>query len=192
MSFVSINAYSTVDSYLNYTYIQESIQFQGYCYNQATMQAELGSPLPAMMAGMFNDVSILSYTIGFPLRYENNNVLATQPRINWTFNGEELGEDGVFTFRTVIDMTALANANGYHYQGRLDTITKAKLALLALAKNASAISQDNFRLWVTFWGLPDQSDLPGLKLYWETRWPYNFHSQFIQSFQDDLISEYCI
>ena len=137
---------------------------------------------------MFAPVYALKQVVGGNSFYSNINALAEPPIVRGIYENEEWDEQGVVTYYTHIDVTELNAYNGQSQEGRQNTINTTKLALLTLNKNAAQLSNNKFRLWVTFIGVPDQIGSAGERLYAKTQWPYNWQSKLLHQYEQELVS----
>ena len=95
-------------------------------------------------------------------------------------------------YEAELDLTDLAAENGASLEGRKETITRAKLAVLALAKNLKEGSASGlYRLRLSFKGLPSQDDLEGEPVLASSNWPYTGASPVLAAYEKELITKWC-
>jgi hypothetical protein len=123
--------------------------------------------------------------------YLNINAVSTGASIEHGYIIDSIS-DGVLEYEAELDLTALAAENGTSLEGRKKTITQAKLATLALAKNLKESSHTGlYRLKLTFKGLPSQDGLEGEPVHATSAWPYTGSSPVLASYEEELIGKWC-
>jgi len=195
-------AAATVDGilYANIAY-EDPQDIQQYCYARVPVFGEIGIP-PAIMAGASLSPSYAYLSVsaaGFPGKkeidgksYLDLNAVSQGALIEHTYVNDAISSSGVLEYEAELDLTALATFNGSDVQGRQQTSTQAKLALLVLAKNLKDSSPSgNYRLRITFKGLPSQSGLTGEKVYASSSWAYTGASPVLAAYEKELITHFC-
>lgn len=183
---VSVPARATVDAFLQYTTPYQQLQTDDTCMTRQTMLASIGIPAASLMEATFSPNAVYNQNSG---GFINTNVLATAPAmvpgyVSDSFSG------AVWEYSMTLDVSALSAANGSSLAGRTQTVRSAKLALLAMSENMRTLSNDLYRLRITFFGLPNQTGLPGTRLYAVTQFPYSAPSALLAAYRRELINSH--
>ncbi len=180
-----MSAQATVEGFILYNIPYKSLQTDDICWMRLPMLAQFGIPQAAIIQASLAPTSILK---DFPTRsYVNINLASPSRPLVHTYVSDNVTASGVWEYTMKLDVTKLAAANGYALGGRVATIRTAKLALLALARNMDDISDGNFRLRVTFTGLPSQVGVSGTKLNATTAYAYTSTSPLLIAYERELI-----
>lgn len=178
-------ALATVEGYILYNVPYQSVQTDDVCFMRLPLLASFGIPQAALAQATLAPTQIRQ---DFPTpHYFNNNLAAPATPMVHTYVSDAITTTGVWEYTMKLDVRALAAANGTTASGRAATIKAAKVALLALARNMDDLSDGNYRLRVTFVGLPSQVGLTGTTLYASTRYPYTSTSSLLTSYERELI-----
>lgn len=182
---VSLPAHATVEGYILYNVPYRSVQTDDICFMRLPLLASFGIPQAALAQASLTPTQVLQ---DFPTpHYFNNNLAAPTTPMVHTYVSDAITSTGVWEYSMKLDVRALAAANGTTATGRAATIRAAKLALLAIARNMDDLSDGNYRLRVTFIGLPSQTGLPGSTLNASTRYPYTSTSPLLIAYERELI-----
>lgn len=193
------SAHATVDAMLFSNIVYAHPQLEGYCYARVPVSAEIGIPPAALTEGSLAPSYALRSSSGGPFagelvidgsRYVNINALAAGATIQHTYINDSYTSAGTVEYTAELDLSQVDAANGQTVEGRQATVTRAKLALLALAKNLKD-DVGSYRLFVTFKGLPDQSGLSGQPVYASSKWPYTGASPVLAAYEKELIDSTC-
>lgn len=181
----TLPAHATVEGYILYNVPYRSLQTDDVCFMRLPLLASFGIPQAALAQATLTPTQVLQ---DFPTpHYINNNLAAPAKPMVHTYVSDAISATGVWEYSMKLDVRALATANGTTVAGRAATIKSAKLALLALARNMDDLSDGNYRLRVTFIGLPSQVGLSGSTLYASTRYPYTSTSSLLIAYERELI-----
>lgn len=178
----STPARATVDAFLEYTIPYQHLQTEDVCLTRQTMLASIGIPAGSVMRATFSPNAIFNENGGFT---SINLIATTPPMVAAYVSDRYIG--ATMEYRMTVDVTALSAANGNTVAGRAATVRAAKLALLAMSDNLRALSNGNYRLWLTFIGLPTQTGLSGTRLHATTQYPYSGFSTLLPAYQRELI-----
>lgn len=180
-----MSAQATVEGFILYNVPYKSVQTDDICWMRLPMLAQFGIPQAAIIQASLAPTSILK---DFPTRrYININLASpTRPLVH-TYILDNITATNVWEYTMKLDVTALAAANGFALGGRVATLRTAKLALLAIARNMDDLSDGNFRLRVTFTGLPSQVGVAGTRLNATTGFPYTSTSALLIAYDRELI-----
>jgi hypothetical protein len=201
--FSGTNAGATVDGIVHANILYEAPQEQDlYCYARVPVYGEIGIPVAiaaqASLAPSWAPLSVSmpgGYTGAKEIDgryYLNLNAISAGAAIGHTYVNDAITQSGVVEYEVELDLTALAAANGSDKAGRKKTVTQAKLAMLALAKNLKEESATGlYRLRVTFTGLPSQSDLDGEPVYASSAWAYTGASPVLAAYEKELVTKWC-
>jgi len=182
---VALPAQATVEGYVLYNVPYQHPQTDDVCFMRMPLYASFGIPTASMANATLSPTAILK---DFPTKtYFNNNLAAPTKLMVPTYVSDAVTATGVWEYTMKLSVTALATANGTTTAGRSATIKSAKLALLAIARNMDDISDGNYRLKVTFVGLPVQNGVPGTKLNATTAFPYTSTSPLLVAYDRELI-----
>jgi uncharacterized protein (TIGR03382 family) len=199
-------AHATVDGIFSANIIYQDPEEEGYCYAKVPVYGEVGIP-PAILAEASLSPSYALLSVSWPEGWTERKVIDGRSYIdvNAIARGAGIKHNYIFDYVTTsgsngdvleyeaeLDVTDLAAENGTDIDGRRKTITQAKLALLALAKNLKELSPSGlYRLDVSFKGLPDQSGLGGEPVYASSVWPYTGASPVLAAYENELITQWC-
>lgn len=196
-------SHATVDGILLANIIYQEPQDENvYCYSRVPVWGEIGIP-PAIVAQASLAPSYAYLAVSSPSgwteaqvidnrHYINLNAIARGAAIGHTYVNDAITGSGVVEYEVELDLSALSAFNGATKEGRQKTVTQAKLAMLALAKNLKDLSSVGlYRLRVSFKGLPSQSDLDGTPVYASSAWAYTGGSPVLAAYEKELISPYC-
>ncbi|MCC6624463.1 MAG: hypothetical protein IT385_24655 [Deltaproteobacteria bacterium] len=181
----TIPAHATVEGFIQYTVPYKSVQTDDICFMRLPMLAQFGIPQAAVTVASLTPTAILK---NFPTpQFVNINLAAPTKRMVHTYVSDAITSTGVWEYTMKLDVSALSTANGTTLAGRTSTIKSAKLALLAIARNMDDLSDGNYRLRVTFTGLPSQTGVVGTKLYATTQYAYTATSPLLVAYENELI-----
>ena len=180
-------AHATVEAILDYTIVYEEPQSGDFCYRSLPMRAEIGIPPASVMRAVFSPVRIFNEN-GLPSQYININAVGEAPLMVANYESDVFEADGTLVYRMNVDVTELSRRNGTTRAGRLETIKRAKLGLLAMSKSLEALMGGKYKLFLTFRGLPAQGDLGGTPLYATTSFPYTGGSPLLRAYQAEYIN----
>jgi uncharacterized protein (TIGR03382 family) len=198
-------AHATVDGILTANIIFQDPQEEGYCYVKVPVYGEIGIP-SAIEAEASVSPSFALLSVSMPEGWTERKVIDGRSYINvnaiargagikhsYVFDSYASGPSGdVLEYEAELDVTDLSAENGTEIEGRQKTITQAKLALLALAKNLKESSPSGlYRLKVSFKGLPSQTGLTGQPVYAKSNWPYTGASPVLAAYENELIMKWC-
>lgn len=182
---VALPAQATVEGYILYNVPYQNLQTDDVCFMRLPLYASFGIPTASMANASLTPTQILK---DFPTKsYVNINLAAPTKLMVPTYVSDAVTATGVWEYTMKLNVTALATANGTTVAGRSATIKAAKLALLAIARNMDDISDGNYRLKVTFVGLPAQNGVPGTKLNATTQFAYTSTSPLLIAYESELI-----
>lgn len=183
---VAVPAQATVEGYILYNVPYQHLQTDDICFMRLPLYTSFGIPTASMAAASLTPTAILK---DFPTKsYVNVNLAAPAKLMVHTYVSDAVTSSNVWEYTMKLDVTALAAANGTTATGRKATIKAAKLALLAISRNMDDISDGNYRLKVTFTGLPSQVGLVGTKLNASTIYPYTSTSALLIAYDRELIN----
>jgi len=198
-------AHATVDGVFSANIIYQDPEEEGYCYAKVPVYGEVGIP-SAILAEASLSPSYALLSVSMPESWTERKVIDGRSYIdvnaisrgagikhNYIFDNITSGPNGdVLEYEAELDVTDLAAENGTDIDGRRKTITQAKLALLALAKNLKESSPSGlYRLDLSFKGLPDQSGLGSQPVYASSIWPYTGASPVVAAYENELITKWC-
>ncbi len=178
-------AHATVEGYILYNVPYQSLQTDDICFMRLPLLASFGIPPANLAQASLQPTAILKDYPAY--EYVNVNLAAPARLMVHTYVSDAITDNGVWEYAMKLDARALAAHNGYTVAGRQRTITAAKLALLAIARNMHDLSGGNYRLRVTFTGLPTQIGLSGTRLYTSTSYPYTSSSPLLAAYERELI-----
>lgn len=185
---VAVPARATVEAWLDVTVPMRHPQGSDVCLRKHTMIGSFGVPMVSVMetlttpqlmwnqsTGQHEDVNQITKTAAAPIvaRYVTDGFNETTR---------------VWSYTMDLDVRALAAARGTSLVGRADTIRRAKLFLVAAADTMGRLSNNRFQLRVRFVGLPDQTGLPGTRLYATTTSSYSASSSLLAAYRAELIN----
>jgi hypothetical protein len=179
-------AEATVEGYAMYNVPYQHRQTSDICFMRLPVLASFGIPQAVLAQASLAPTQVLK---DYPSRsYVNINLASPARPMVHTYLSDGVTVSGVWEYSMKLDVTALAAYNGTTVAGRQATIRSAKLALLAMARNMEDLSHGNYRLRVTFVGLPSQTGLTGTKLYASTLYAYTVESPLIQAYENELLN----
>lgn len=194
---------ATVDALLETTIVVAHSEVETFCYFRVPVSAELGIPAMALVDGSLAPSYALRSASPLPpewlppeiiaiggRQYENINVLAHGAALAFRYEQDVFSASGTLELRGVLDVSALAAEQGDSVAGRQATVDRAKLALLAIAKDlkeSNAFNGGKYRLYLSFEGLPSQDGLRGGRLYAQTSVPYSGGSPLLAAYEQELI-----
>lgn len=191
-------AHATVDALIPAVVIAKNVQTEGYCYLKVPVAAEVGIPIGEMIAATLSPHWALrnrTTSGGFPeltlikgRTYVNLNEVSVGTPLKHSYLSDEY-KGSTFIYRGELDVSDVSAKNGLTLAGRRATITRTKLALLAIAKDMglAAGPGKSWQLYLTIKGLPSQSGLGGTPVYATTSWPYTAGSTLFASYAAELI-----
>lgn len=181
----TLPAQATVEGYITYNVPYRHLQTDDICWMRLPLWSSFGIPAANVTQASLAPTQILK---DFPTRqYVNVNLAAPAKAMVHTYVSDATTASGVLEYTMKLDVSALSTANGTTASGRAATIRSAKLALLAIARNLDDLSDGNYRLRVTFVGLPSQTGLVGTKLNATTAYPYTATSPLLIAYESELI-----
>ena len=184
-SFVAVPAQATVDAIIQYNIPYQSIQTDDICFMRLPLYTSIGIPAAVLTQASLTPTQILK---DFPRRtYVNLNLAAPARAMIHTYVSDSVTAAGVWEYTMKLDVSALSTYNGTTLAGRSATYKSAKLALLAIARNLDDVSNGNYRLKVTFVGLPSSTSVLGTKLNATTAYPYTSTSPLLIAYERELI-----
>ena len=182
---VAVPARATVDGYILYNVPYKSLQTDDVCFMRLPLYTSFGIPTASMAQASLTPTAILK---DFPTpSYVNVNLAAPTKLMVHTYVSDAVTTANVWEYTMKLNVSALSTANGSTTAGRTATIKAAKLALLAISRNMDDISGGNYRLKVTFVGLPSQNGVVGTKLNASTVYPYTSTSPLLIAYDRELI-----
>ena len=182
----ALPAYATVDAFMELNVPHRELQTDDICFLRSKMWAVIGIPQASVMSGAFRPVYVFQDQNRTAFPYVNVNVLATTPALVPSYVSDRWAGT-VVEYRMKLDVTKYAIANGTTLAGRTKTITTAKLAVLAMARNLARMASA-YRLWIDFVGLPSPVGIVGAKLYSTTTSPYTAGSTLIAAYERELLN----
>lgn len=189
---LTTSAQATVDAFIPYTIVYEEIQTGDLCLGRMPMWAEIGIPEASAAEATFAPSYIVQQNSARGLQNVNINVLGKTPKIKVSYVDSSWDESvGTIGAKFTIDLSAATSYNGSSVEGRSAARDLAKLSLLALANNMKTIlfgPYRNFKLEVTFTGLPSQSGLSGEKVHATTHYPYTAGSPLLKTYAVELLN----
>ena len=186
MMLAALPAHATVDAFMELNVPYRELQTDDVCFMKAKMWAIIGIPQGSAMNGTFKSVLVFKEQYIAPWPYVNVNVLATTPALVPTYVSDRF-VGNVVEYRMKLDVTKYAAANGTTLAGRTNTITTAKLAVLAMGRNLARMASA-YRLWIDFVGLPSQLGIVGTKLYATTTSAYTAGSSLLLAYERELLN----
>jgi len=140
----------------------QHLQTDDVCFMRLPLYTSFGIPTASMANASLTPTAILK---DFPTKtYVNINLAAPVKLTVPTSVSHAVPTSNVWEYTMKLDVSALTAANGTSTAGRTATIKAAQLALPAISRNMDDISDGNYRLKVTFTGLPSPYGLPGPQL----------------------------
>jgi hypothetical protein len=182
----ALPAHATVDAFMELNVPYRELQTDDVCFMKSKMWAVIGIPQGSVMNGAFRPVYVFQDQNRTAFPYVNVNVLATTPALVPSYVSDSWAGT-VVEYRMKLDVTKYAVANGTTLAGRTKTITTAKLAVLAMARNLARMGSA-YRLWITFVGLPSQTGIVGTKLYATTSSAYTASSTLLAAYERELVN----
>ena len=188
---ISQSANATVSAHLSYSVPFAALQTDDRCLGKFMMIAELGIPPASTMEATFAPTSVYRQILGFPTSYADTNVLTSgipaASRLKPQYISDTIVGSTV-EYSMNVNVTPLSSFHGLSPAGRQKTIKLAKLSLLAMSKNLEYLSGGNYRLRMSFTGLPSQAGLSGTPLNASTVSPYSSSSTLLTAYRTELIN----
>jgi len=182
---LTVPAQATVEGYILYNVPYQHLQADDVCFMRLPLYTSFGIPTASVTLASLTPTAILK---DFPTRsYVNVNLAAPTKLMVHTYVSDAVTANNVWEYTMKLNVSALSVANGTTTAGRSATLKAAKLALLAIARNMDNISDGNYRLKVTFTGLPSQNALPGTRLNATTVFAYTSTSPLLIAYDRELI-----
>ena len=184
----SFLANATVDAFLDYNIVYRHLQTDDFCYGKLMMWAEIGIPPASQTTASISPTRILKQN-SVSVSYVNINEIVRYPGLKAQYVSDEWSDTGVITYKMKIDLRSISVPGVDERTARQAIVHQAKFALLAMNRNMSTYFPQRYRLWITFIGLPKQTDLAGTILYATTNYPYTSGSPLIRAYETELINK---
>lgn len=180
----SRHASATVDAFIPYTVPYQHLQSGDTCLASRVMWAELGIPPASQMEALLAPALVYRQGGGDA----DINVLSSAAAGMRASYVSDRHDGATVTYEMVLDVSALAAANGASTAGRRATIDAAKLYLISMAASLEQLVPGRWRLALRFVGLPSQTGLAGQRLNARTEWPYSISSVVLLAYRRELVN----
>lgn len=184
----ALPARATVEAWLDVTVPMRHPQGSDVCLRPHAMIGSFGVPMISVMESLITPQLMWNQATG---QHEDVNQItknAAAPIVARYVSDSFNETTRVWSYSMELDVRALAAARGSSLVGRADVIRRAKLFLVAAADTMGRLSANRYQLRVRFVGLPDQTGLPGTRLYPTTTSAYSAASSLLARYRAELIN----